>query len=116
MARARDPNRDKAYEIWEQANGEIKLKNIADRLGISEGTIRGWKNKDKWSLSVDKLQEPPVIEDEPEADELYDQVVSIAVEAPMASASLLQRHMRIGYTRAARLIEQMERGGWSLRG
>lgn len=48
MARARDPNRDKAFEIWKQSNGEIKLKDIADQLGISEGTVRGWKNKDKW--------------------------------------------------------------------
>lgn len=48
MARARDPNRDKAFEIWKQANGEIKLRDIAEQLGISEGTVRGWKNKDKW--------------------------------------------------------------------
>ncbi|WP_289141435.1 terminase small subunit [uncultured Brevibacillus sp.] len=48
MARARDPSRDKAYEIWQQANGEIKLKDIADQLGVAEGTVRGWKNKDKW--------------------------------------------------------------------
>ncbi|HZG16953.1 MAG TPA: terminase small subunit [Candidatus Bathyarchaeia archaeon] len=48
MARARDPNRDKAFEIWKQSNGTIKLKDIADQLGISEGTVRGWKNKDKW--------------------------------------------------------------------
>lgn len=48
MARARDPNRDKACEIWKQHNGEIKLKDIAEQLGISEGTVRGWKNKDKW--------------------------------------------------------------------
>lgn len=52
MARARDPNRDKACEIWKQHNGEIKLKDIAEQLGISEGTVRGWKNKDKWSLSI----------------------------------------------------------------
>lgn len=48
MARARDPNRDKAYELWKRSKGEIKLKDIADQLGISEGTVRGWKNKDKW--------------------------------------------------------------------
>jgi phage terminase small subunit len=48
MARARDPNRDKAFEIWKQAGGEIKLKKIADQLGVSEGTVRGWKAKDRW--------------------------------------------------------------------
>ncbi|MBY0052290.1 terminase small subunit [Brevibacillus agri] len=111
MARARDPNRDKAFEIWRRSNGEMKLKDIADQLGISEGTVRGWKNKDKWSLSVDNPQDPPAVEDEPEADELYDQAVCIVVEAQVATASLLQRRMRIGYTRASRLIEQMERNG-----
>lgn len=58
MARARDPNRDKAFEIWKQHNGEIKLKDIAEQLGISEGTVRGWKNKDKWELAADKPQTP----------------------------------------------------------
>ncbi|WP_103110803.1 terminase small subunit [Brevibacillus reuszeri] len=111
MARARDPSRDKAYEIWQRENGEIKLKDIADRLGISEGTIRGWKNKDKWELPEDKPQKPPTVESESEEDDLYEQAVCIVVEAQSASASLLQRRMRIGYTRAARLIEQMERNG-----
>lgn len=111
MARARDPNRDKAFEIWRRSNGEMKLKDIADQLGISEGTVRGWKNKDKWSLSVDNPQEALAVEDEPEADELYDQAVGIVAEAQMATVSLLQRRMRIGYTRAARLIEQMEQNG-----
>lgn len=41
-------------------------------------------------------------------DELFDQAVQIIVEAKQASVSLLQRRMRIGYTRAARLIDQME--------
>ncbi|MDQ6419195.1 DNA translocase FtsK [Paenibacillus sp. LHD-117] len=41
-------------------------------------------------------------------DELFDQAVQIVVEAKQASVSLLQRRMRVGYTRAARLIDQME--------
>ncbi|XEC97168.1 DNA translocase FtsK [Paenibacillus tarimensis] len=41
-------------------------------------------------------------------DVLYDQAVQIVLEAKQASVSLLQRRMRIGYTRAARLIDQME--------
>ncbi|NGQ95023.1 phage portal protein [Brevibacillus sp. SYP-B805] len=48
MARARDPNRDNAFEMWKQTGGEIKLKEIADQLGVSEGTVRGWKAKDRW--------------------------------------------------------------------
>ncbi|WP_342417515.1 DNA translocase FtsK 4TM domain-containing protein [Paenibacillus sp. FSL R10-2782] len=44
-------------------------------------------------------------------DELYDQAVNIILEAKQASVSLLQRRMRIGYTRAARLIDSMEARG-----
>jgi S-DNA-T family DNA segregation ATPase FtsK/SpoIIIE len=44
-------------------------------------------------------------------DELYDQAVQIVLEAKQASVSLLQRRMRIGYTRAARLIDSMEAKG-----
>jgi S-DNA-T family DNA segregation ATPase FtsK/SpoIIIE len=44
-------------------------------------------------------------------DELFDQAVRIILEAKQASVSLLQRRMRIGYTRAARLIDAMEAKG-----
>ncbi|CAM3360315.1 DNA translocase FtsK [Marinicrinis lubricantis] len=44
-------------------------------------------------------------------DELFDQAVGIVLEAKQASVSLLQRRMRIGYTRAARLIDSMEAKG-----
>ncbi|MNC18261.1 DNA translocase SpoIIIE [compost metagenome] len=58
---------------------------------------------------------PELDEQEEEAendlDELYDQAVQIVVEAKQASVSLLQRRMRVGYTRAARLIDTMEAKG-----
>jgi S-DNA-T family DNA segregation ATPase FtsK/SpoIIIE len=41
-------------------------------------------------------------------DELFDQAAQIVLEAKQASVSLLQRRLRIGYTRAARLIDSME--------
>ncbi|WP_411346163.1 DNA translocase FtsK 4TM domain-containing protein [Paenibacillus sp. WLX1005] len=44
-------------------------------------------------------------------DELFDQAVQIVVEAKQASVSLLQRRMRVGYTRAARLIDSLEAHG-----
>ena len=50
-------------------------------------------------------------EAEGEADPLYDQAVEIVLKSRRASISLVQRHLRIGYNRAARLIEQMERAG-----
>jgi len=46
-----------------------------------------------------------------EADPLYDQAVEIVVRNRRASISLVQRHLRIGYNRAARLLEDMERAG-----
>jgi S-DNA-T family DNA segregation ATPase FtsK/SpoIIIE len=45
------------------------------------------------------------------ADPLYDEAVSLVAETKQASISMVQRRMRIGYNRAARLIEQMEREG-----
>jgi S-DNA-T family DNA segregation ATPase FtsK/SpoIIIE len=46
-----------------------------------------------------------------ETDALYDQAVEIVIKTRRPSISLVQRHLRIGYNRAARLIEQMERAG-----
>ena len=46
-----------------------------------------------------------------EKDALYDQAVEIVVRTRRPSISLVQRHLRIGYNRAARLIEDMERAG-----
>ena len=46
-----------------------------------------------------------------EADPMYDQAVAIVLQHKRASISLVQRHLRIGYNRAARLLEQMEKSG-----
>lgn len=55
----------------------------------------------------------PEVEEQPDngdefQDELFDQAAQIVLEAKQASVSLLQRRLRIGYTRAARLIDSME--------
>ncbi len=46
-----------------------------------------------------------------ESDPLYDQAVDIVLKNQRASISLVQRHLRIGYNRSARLIEAMEKSG-----
>lgn len=70
---------------------------------------------------IDDVMEPPGEtedafgagggESDGEKDALYDQAVEIVVKTRRPSISLVQRHLRIGYNRAARLIEQMERSG-----
>jgi S-DNA-T family DNA segregation ATPase FtsK/SpoIIIE len=46
-----------------------------------------------------------------EKDELYDEAVRVIMESNQASVSILQRRMRLGYTRAARIIDMMEMEG-----
>jgi S-DNA-T family DNA segregation ATPase FtsK/SpoIIIE len=46
-----------------------------------------------------------------ESDPMYDQAVQVVLKHRKASISLVQRHLRIGYNRAARLLEQMETSG-----
>lgn len=46
-----------------------------------------------------------------EEDELFEQAIAAVVEAGMASTSLLQRRLKVGYARAARLVDEMEERG-----
>jgi len=50
--------------------------------------------------------------DEEPADRLFDEAVQVVAEHDRASASLLQRRLRIGYARAARIIDQLEEKGY----
>ncbi|MWV43487.1 DNA translocase FtsK [Paenibacillus sp. HJL G12] len=71
--------------------------------------------REQGEAKYDETLVPEVDESQPggdeELDELYDQAVQIVLEAKQASVSLLQRRMRVGYTRAARLIDSMEARG-----
>ncbi|WP_068502325.1 terminase small subunit [Paenibacillus kribbensis] len=126
MGRKRDPKRDEAFDLYKVSSGNIRLTDIASQLNVSEGTVRGWKAKDKWENMLgnetehtersnkngtDQNNETSNEDEDSTAysDELFLKAVQIVAEAKQASVSLLQRRMRIGYSRAARLIDEMER-------
>ena len=50
MARQRSPNRDRAFEIYKEHDGNITNRAIADLLGEDEKVIAVWKNRDKWNV------------------------------------------------------------------
>lgn len=53
----------------------------------------------------------PIVDVMDETDDLYDDAVQLVLEMQTASVSLLQRRFRIGYSRAARIVDQMEQRG-----
>jgi S-DNA-T family DNA segregation ATPase FtsK/SpoIIIE len=71
------------------------------------------KNQAEPLYEEDLLSEPVSSFNYPEAekDELFDKAVRLILEAGQASVSILQRRLRLGYTRAARLIDMMEQEG-----
>lgn len=69
--------------------------------GILEGGVAAGDGEDAGSVDGGDA----------EADPMYDQAVAVVLKTRRPSISLVQRHLRIGYNRAARLIEQMERAG-----
>ncbi len=74
-----------------------------------------WKDQGAPQFEMDILKDPEAEaeadEDDAAIDELYDDAVRVVVEAGQASVSFLQRKLAIGYGRAAKLIDKMERRG-----
>ena len=64
---------------------------------------------------IDDLEEPGAVEGglglDEEQDDLYDDAVQIVIQSGKASTSMVQRHLKIGYNRAARIIDMMEANG-----
>lgn len=53
MPRVRSPEREKAKEIYLESKGNIKLIDIAERLGVLDTQIRKWKSQDKWDNELE---------------------------------------------------------------
>ncbi|MDO8662023.1 MAG: DNA translocase FtsK [Candidatus Omnitrophota bacterium] len=112
-------------------NGADKLLGKGDMLFLNPGAekptrIQGALVSDKEIdrvVSFIKEQAKPVYNEEivkeqqksalntGEKDEFYDEAVKVIMESNQASVSILQRRMRLGYTRAARIIDMMELDG-----
>jgi S-DNA-T family DNA segregation ATPase FtsK/SpoIIIE len=61
--------------------------------------------------SAEEAGEAPSVDADAEADPLYDEAVAFVIRTRKASISSVQRQLRVGYNRAARLVEQMETAG-----
>lgn len=59
----------------------------------------------------ERMEKDAEVNEDDEFDPLYDQAVALVTSTGMASISMVQRKMRIGYNRAARMIEKMEKEG-----
>jgi S-DNA-T family DNA segregation ATPase FtsK/SpoIIIE len=112
-------------------NGADKLLGKGDMLFLKPGESKltraqGSLVSDKEIIKVTdfiKSQAEPIYDEEivkeqqknlvssGEKDELYDEAVRIVMENNQASVSILQRRLRLGYTRAARIIDMMEEEG-----
>ncbi len=79
--------------------------------------VEDWKNKEDVNYLEEVTKAPETVdvnsggEGDSEKDEFYDQAVAFVLETRRASISAVQRKFRIGYNRAARLIEAMEDAG-----
>jgi len=108
-----DSDLESAYQAGRSAASQGDPKDaapLADHRLVARWT-QGWadwheENDDSSAATGDGGAAP-----DEDRDELFDQAVQIVVSHQRASISFLQRQLRIGYNRAARLIEAMEQSG-----
>ena len=63
------------------------------------------------SAAVEKKQKTGLPEDGPSEDPMLEEAIKVVVENGMASTSLLQRKLKLGYARAARIVDMMHERG-----
>ena len=87
----------------------LRLQGAYVTLEEIERLVDFWKSQGGPQYSADlKTSKNKELVTEESGDELYDDAVEIVIRAKQASTSLLQRRLKIGYGRAARLLDDME--------
>jgi S-DNA-T family DNA segregation ATPase FtsK/SpoIIIE len=90
----------------------LRLQGAYVTLEEIERLVDFWKSQGApiFSAELNTAKSKDVVTEESE-DELYDQAKEIVLRAKQASTSLLQRRLKVGYSRAARLLDDMELRG-----
>ncbi|MEY2838744.1 MAG: cell division protein FtsK [Pseudomonadota bacterium] len=96
-----------AFVSDEEVHRVVSYLKTQGEANYIEGILEGGNLSDEGS----NLDGSPMGASDGEQDPMYDNAVSIVLQHRKASISLVQRHLRIGYNRAARLLEQMEKSG-----
>ena len=96
-----------AFVSDEEVHRVVEFLKTQGEPNYIDGILEGGTTEDGAQLSLDGV---PAASGS-ESDELYDSAVAIVLKNRRASISLVQRNLRIGYNRAARLLEQMEQSG-----
>jgi S-DNA-T family DNA segregation ATPase FtsK/SpoIIIE len=94
-----------AYVSDDEVHRVVEYLKAQGEPNYIEGILEGG------TIEGDAEADAPAGGADAESDPMYDQAVAIVLQHKRASISLVQRHLRIGYNRAARLLEQMERSG-----
>ncbi|MBM3393680.1 MAG: DNA translocase FtsK [Betaproteobacteria bacterium] len=102
---SRDPQRvHGAFVADEEVHRLVDWLKARGEPQYIEGVLTGADDGEDGAAGGEELADA-------ETDPMYDQAVEIVTKSRRASISLVQRHLRIGYNRSARLIEQMEKAG-----
>ena len=97
----------------------IRLQGVFVSDQEIEGVVNHWRAQGLPDYQLEIVESAPSsggasagTADDSDRDRLFDEAVAVIQEHDRASASLLQRRLRIGYARAARIIDQLEAAGY----
>jgi S-DNA-T family DNA segregation ATPase FtsK/SpoIIIE len=91
----------------------LRLQGCYVSLEDIERLTGFWKSQGApdYAADLDELSQGDRRETEAYEDELFDEALEIVLQTQQASTSHLQRRLKVGYSRAARLLDEMERRG-----